>query len=566
MENPLPKRATKAPPRPISAVTLDAEPVLKMAEQECRKRLQEGANSWLALKNKYKSQPNIMWQLWAFRKKVVNEAMAKLKAQYGFEWEAVGSTNLESDYDISVKTHGKHPATGETICDFEIVKMFNDAIMAEFGVQPGTLFDTNLYASAPPQQPFPDLSTPVGKTMAKMAEAGQDVGALMKQRRFMSWEAYDNYAHTVTGKIRTMGKTTLADATLKQFEEADALVQISEFTVLETARDLLDGDLKTFPDTPQFESRRKAASLARRWLAEQFEHMGQGDLLEGQKRMLEASAELEHLYPDLHMRTSNHLYVQRLKEVHQIVLQAATLDPVKDAETLNGLLARRKTLATDAVFFANEAYLSEGPFLHVVRATQAVLTAAKQKGLTGAERDAYIKENTANELAKLSASQCLQSFNEQLGDLLKDLDHYRHQPSQGLGFYRSAKYLDRLLDALLLLRQKIPGLEARIQGASLSTPELRARISKGLLAARKGQLEFGDDGATLSGEALQNEVEAFAVDEIREMFGVVTLQELGRLFLELACQVNAYVRSQIGESMLVKPGEDRPYFSGITAA
>jgi hypothetical protein len=560
-----PKRTTKTPPRPIGETRTEA-PVLRIPEQECRKRFQECGNNWFALKKKYKSEPNIMWQLWAFRKRVVDETVAKLQTRYGFEWDAVGSTNLESDYDISVKTHGRDPATGETICDFEIVKTFNDTIMADFGVQPGTLFDTNLYASAPPGQPFTDLTTPVGKAMAKMAEAGQDVGALMKQRRFMSWEAFDNYAQRVTGKISAMGRAELAKAALKQFEEADALVQISVFTVLETARELLERDLKTLPDTPQFQARQAAAGSMLGWVTEQLDRLRQGDLLAGQKRMLQASAELEHLYSDLHMRTSNCLYVQRLKEVHQIELQAANLDPATHAETLNGLLARRKTLATDAVFFANEAYLSEGPFLHVVKATQAVLTAAKQKGLTGRERDAYIKENTAKELARLSATRCLQSFNEELGDLLKDLDHYRDQPSQGLGFYRSAKYLERLLDALLLLQEKIPGLEARVPGASLSTSELKARISKGLLAARKGQLEFGDNDATLSGDALQNEVEAFAVDEIREMFGVVTLRELGRLFLELASQVNAHARGgQTGESMYIQPSEDRPYFGGVGA-
>ncbi|MFC5863950.1 hypothetical protein ACFPT7_16720 [Acidicapsa dinghuensis] len=559
----LSKRTTKSAPRLITAASVDA-PALHMTDEECRKRFAEFGNNWFELKKKYKSDPETMWQLWAFRKKVVDGTMNELRSIYGFDWDSVGSTNLESDYDITVKTHGKNPATGEVVCDFEIVEMFNDAIMADFGVQPGTLFDTNLYASAPPQQLSPDLTSPVAKAMLKMAEAGQDVGALMKQRRFMSWEAYDNYTQTVTDKIRAMGKSVLAEAALKQFEEADALVQISLFTVLETARELLDGDLKTLANAPEFKARREAAASIAGWVKERMDRIGEGNLLEGQKRMLEAAAEFEHRYPDMHMRTSNYLYVQRLKEARQIEVHAAQLDPAKDTEKLNGLLARRKTLATDAVFFANEAYLSEGPFLHVVKAIQTVLTAAKQLG--GAERITYIKEHTAKELAKLSASQCLQSFNEQLGDLLKDLEHYRGEPSQGVGFYRSSKYLERLLDALMLLQVKIPDVEAKVPGTSLATPELKSRISSGLLAARKGQLEFGDDGATLTGDALQRELEAFAVDEVREMFGVVTLQELGRLILSLASSVNAQLRAgSVGESMYVRPGEDVAYFSGITA-
>lgn len=556
----LPRRTTRSAPRLVHADRIEA-PALRMSETECRQKYRECGNDWFALKTKYKNDPNTMWQLWAFRKKVVNATITDLQKRYGFTWEAVGSTNLESDYDLSVKTHGKDPESGETVYDFVIVKMFNDAIMAEFGVQPGTLFDTNLYASAPLEYSLPvDPQTATARAMQKMAEAGQDVGALMKQRRYMSWEEYDDYTHRIVGTLRDVGKVEIAGATLKQFEEADALFQISEYTVLEAARDLVTGDLNTLPDKPELLARRGQAQRALRWVEERLKTMAKGDLLEGQQRMLTATLELEHHFPDLHMRTSNDLYVRSLSEVRQLEARVTGLAPAVDRQTYEGLLARIKTLATDAVFFANEAYLSEGPFLHVVKAIQSVLTAAKT--LSGPERDAYIKENTAKELARLSANQFLQSFNEQLGDLLKDLSHYAGEVSPGLGFYRSSKYLERLLDALLLLQQKVPDLDVTIPAASMPTAEIKARVARGLLAVRKGQLAFGDNGMTLSGDALQRESEAFAIEEVREMFNVVTLRDLGRRFLDLASRVNAHVRSgELGESMYVRPGEDRPYFS-----
>ena len=555
----LPRRTTTSAPRPINIARIEA-PALRMSESECRQRYRESGNNWSALKRKYKDDPDAMWQFWAFRKKVVNATIIDLQKRYGFAWGAVGSTNLESDYDLSVKTHGKDPESGGTVYDFEIVKMFNDAVMTDFGVQPGTLFDTNLYASAPLERSLPaDPQTPTARAMQKMTEAGQDVGALMKQRRYMSWEEYDEYTHRIVGTLRNLGKAETAEATLKQFEEADALFQISEYTVLEAARDLLKGDLNTLPEKPEFATRRAEAQSALRWVEERLQAMAKDDLLEGQQRMLAATLDLEHHFPDLHMRTSNDLYVRSLKEVRQLEARATSLDPTSDRETYEGLLARIKTLATDAVFFANEAYLSEGPFLHVVRAIQSVLTAAQN--LSGPERDAYIKENTAKELARLSANQLLQSFNEQLGDLLKDLSHYAGEASPGLGFFRSSKYLERLLDALLLLQREVPGLDAAIPAASRPTAEIRDRVAKGMLAVRKGQLAFGDNGMTLGGDALQRESEAFAIEEVRAMFGVVSLRELGRRFLDLASRVNTHVRAgALGESMHVRPGEDRPYF------
>ncbi len=555
----LPKRTTQAAPRSVGSVRVDA-PVLTMPEEECRRLYRESGNNWIALKSKFSTDPETMWQLWAFRKKIVDETITAFQERYGFEWEAVGSTNLESDYDLSVKTHGRDPETGAVVRDFQVVKLFNDAIMNEYGVQPGTLFDTNLYASAPLASLLTeDSNTPTAKAMKAMAEAGQDVGALMKQRRYMSWQDYTRYSRAIVDGLRAMNKVELSELTLKQFEEADALFQISEATVLENARDLLQGDLAALPDQPEFATRRSEADRGLRWIREAMERMARGDLLEGQTSMLAATLELEHSFPDLYMRTSNFLYVKCLQEVYELEQRAATLEPNTQLETLQGLLARIRTLATDAVFFANEAYLSEGPFLHIVKATQAVLAAASK--LSGPERDAYIKENMAKELAKLTANQFLQSFNEQLGDLLKDLIHYANEPSPGIGFYRCSKYVERLLDALLLLGQKMPELDVTVPGASMSAVELKARVAKGLLAARKGQLAFGDNGDTLRGAALQREIEAFSIDEARAMFGVTNLHSLGERFLDLGKNVNTYIRSTVvGKSMYAEAGDSLPYF------
>ena len=116
----------------------------------------------------------------------------------------VGSANLESDYDISIKSHGKDK--DKTVYDWQVVNEFNKMISSEYGCQPGTLFDTNLYASAEVEEPKDQgPETPakqaVKKDMQAMAESGQDVGALMKMRRYMDWEDYEKYKDGILSDI-----------------------------------------------------------------------------------------------------------------------------------------------------------------------------------------------------------------------------------------------------------------------------------------------------------------------------------------------------------------------------
>lgn len=559
----LPRRLTIGAPTPIGADQA-TEPVLTMSEDECRARLLK-ADGWSGAKHALRNDTKTMWQLWAYRKKVVNTQMETLKSRYGFSWEAVGSTNLESDYDISITTHGTDPQTGAIVYDYQIVKAFNDAIHHSFKLQPGTLFDTNLYASAPITTAPAALSV-TGMAMAKMTEAGQDVGALMKQRRYMAWGAYDRYTSRLVDQLRAAGLEQVAATTRKQFEEADALFQIAGMRVLDTALELARADVGRYTlgpnDTYTEEARacldRSTAFLkwAEDWKA-RVESQSR-DLVNAQVTLLQAVGKMASLHPDEYMRVSNELYVRSLNEVRALEHRAASLDIVRDRNAIEGLLARVKTLATDAVLFANEAYLSEGPFMHVVKATQAVLTAAKS--IPEAERSEYIKTQSAAALGRLTTSQLLESFNEQLGDLLKDLDHYgRDKP--GLGFYRSSKYADRLLDALLLLQLKHPALDVTLPCATMSTADVKARIAKGWLAARKGQLAFGADSARLTGEALQHEVEAFALDEARVLFGMASLGQYQAMLVELSLRVNAAIRGgPLKEALSVERGEERPYF------
>src|SRR5262249_27070632 len=161
--------------------------------------------------------------------------------------------------------------------DFMIVKKFNDIIKTEFGAQPGTVFDVNLYATAPLKKAGAP-QTPVEKNMQAMTEAGQDVGALMKMRRYMSWDDYVEYQEKVLADMK--GNPELVEATKRQFEEADDLYFMSLVALLEKAKQPIP----------------KQSGI------------------EGQKAIIEAVEHLEENSEAL-MEANNAIYIERMADV-----------------------------------------------------------------------------------------------------------------------------------------------------------------------------------------------------------------------------------------------------------
>lgn len=581
----LPKRKTAGAPKAKKVAEGDAPPEPNEEEEtNILKVYRDNDNNWFEIKKKFQEgaiSEAVMKRLWAFRQKVVFNYMAKLKGLYGFErkngWDAVGSTNLESDIDISINKHYVPEGKQEIEkYDYQIVKDFNDYFFAKFGAQPGIMFDTNLYASAKPMRNLEDRpDSPAKKAMSNMTQAGQDVGALMKQRRYMTWEEYDEYTETVLKQMRKDGADERAiDITRKQFEEADSLYQVATQKMLENAQKLIAG----VPEEKRTEEQKKAIKMIEANIARAAE----ATPVEGQKILLEAITELSH-FQDVTMWANNEMYTAAIEEVRTIETEADGLAKKIEAQGLGpdspeskklaALLARARDLGADAVFFANEAYHSEGPFKHIVEATQGAESdveaeydkknAPKQgekgkkfKELPESERKQMIAAEQAKRRDALSLHECLQSFNEQLGDFLKDLEHYAKEEFPGMGFYRSSKYLLRLFDAASLLKAKAPSLAIDLD------PAHAKQINEGILASRKGALEFtdGPNGAPLQGKALQAEIEAFAIEEIRRMFGVSSLKDLGAKFKKVGTSVNAQLRKLVADEMKANKDEEKAYF------
>jgi hypothetical protein len=575
----LPKRKTQGKPEPKPIV--NAKEPDEPTEEELTsipKIYEKYSKNWFVIKKKYQEgviTEEVMTRLWAYRQKVVFDYMKGLK-KFGYEkkngWDAVGSTNLESDIDISINKH--YIKEGEkTISkyDFEFVKDFNDHFFKTYNAQPGIMFDTNLYASAKPIRNLDDQpETPAKKAMNNMTQAGQDIGALMKQRRYMSWEEYDEYMESVLKQMKKDGADAQAiEITRKQFEEADGLYQVATQKMLENAQNLIKG-VKESDRTPE---QQKAIKM----IEESIANAAKASPVEGQKILLKAINELTH-FQDVTMWANNEMYTAAVKEVRDIEIKADGIakeieeqklgpDSPK-AKELASLLARARDLGADAVFFANEAYHSEGPFKHIVEATQGAESdveaefdkkageGPKFKSLPPTKQKEMVAAEQKKRRDALSLHQCLQSFNEQLGDFLKDLEHYQQEEFPGMGFYRSSKYLVRLFDAAALLIAKAPNLQVDLD------MEQAKNINAGILAARKGALEFkdGPDGKPLEGQALQAEIEAFATEEIKKMFGVSTLKDLGVKFKKVGTAVNAQLRKMVADEMKASKEEEKAYF------
>ncbi|MGH7043346.1 MAG: hypothetical protein ACREFY_14650, partial [Acetobacteraceae bacterium] len=449
-----------------------------------------------------------------------------------------GSDNPESDYDLTVRTHPQKPEKGKVEWDYQIVQLVNNEISAEFGAQPGILFDTNLYAeaaAAPQELSAEQQADPAIKAMGAMKEQGQDVGALMKLRRFMEWDEYEDYKAGMLKGIADPADRALVE---RQFEEADSLFFIARAEQLTKAAE---------QNKDKAAGKKELAAIA-----------ALPNTPEGQKKLAEMAEHLEH-DGARSMEANNALYVEKLTEVRALEKQ---YNEEPDATKKAGLLARLKSYQADATFFAAEAYHSEGPLQHVVKAGQSSRLEVEGDGntYTPDQKAAAVEAKKQEKLRALSPNQMLQSFNENLGDLLKDLRHYAGEAFPGLGFYRSSKYIERLCDAFAVIAPKLPD-EAQTAFRALKlagkAPADVQRAVAGLVDIRGEKTGFaeGEDGPG----GAEQEKQSYAVEEMGKVFpGVVTLPDLAKAVSAFGQAVNASVRSAITKDM--RALADNPYF------
>lgn len=496
-----------------------------------RATLQE-LKSWDKVKQQFGTDEKTMWQLFDFRQWYVDSLIGVLRNTYpGLIAKSVGSQDPTSDYDITIST----PGSGN---DVEAIKWFNAQVRKEFGVEPGTVFDTNLYAkdylkveeniddkAKAEQKSDRDLDQP-NRGFSKIGSLSQDVAALVKQRRYMKRVEWDNYVDTVVRNIPDPKQQKLIR---HQYEEANKIYQVAAYELL--------GNVKKGMTPGEKKGVEKHTKLGGEE-EEVLKKIRDPKVQEMIRKQLLGTEELQaitHENSDLVLKKSNELYLDRMAKVRQIqetIRKLGTGEPTK----VEALKAQIQQILGEACFYAAEAYHSEGAVKHIVA------------GIQGSKNPA---EKTAI-MNSLKPEHFLQSFNEQLGDFLKDLSHYANAPD-GKIFYRSSKYLYRLFLAVAELRHyKLKQLKS-LTIESKSANQIADDINSKLVAIRKGNIQFDS-------EDVKNMA---AVEAMNEILQVTTASGLKTKILAMAQEFNVNVRSQITE--LSAPGRNtsKDYFRHI---
>ena len=141
----------------------------------------------------------------------------------------------------------------------------------------------------------------------------------------------------------------------------------------------------------------------------------------------------------LRMRAANRLYEDKLLQVKELRAQIAALRTSgTDPRKLARLVADLTGALSMAQLYANEVYGSGGGTVHAVFGMQT------EKKLQ-AERGHDVK-------VEMGASQWMETFTDNLGDVLKDYEHYGLHATGGIDYWYAAfkmgKYVDRMLDAV----------------------------------------------------------------------------------------------------------------------
>jgi hypothetical protein len=531
----------------------------------------KSARDWGKVKEQYLAQKERMQELKAYRKEYVDQLLAELKSKMARDLlaKSVGSDNPSSDYDVTL---GSPSNPGVEI---DVVRAFNSRVQEDFGAPPGVVFDTNLYVkdflelkgnvSGLEGTDGAKIDSPDGIHFGTSDDSDQDVGSLIKQRQYMPADDWNAYAKSIKDGLK--GQPEKLHEATQQFEEADGLY----LTNMREKAALFFRKLKTAK--PPIERSPHLAELEAWFDGLADKSYSQALDNEMQRKLDEVAAVSQHDAPDIALAANNEIYLDKMVDARKLQNRhralegiagevAGTSDPTeklkligkkldelypapiqgeagtalakqlrKEAEDAVALLqknpdldidiwlkdkiealkAQAKKQIAEANFHAPEAYLSEGALEHVVGGNQS--------------KDAKALEN-------MSPQQFLQSMNEQFGDFLKDVGHYKSD--DGKAFVQTSKYLQRMIESMNFMLTK---LDMRDVLASIPAPFDNPAALNGLLSIRGPKPPYDklpDDERWLAGTKA-------AID----LFGVGKIDALRSKIVALNAQVSAAVRARL---------------------
>lgn len=359
-----------------------------------------------AQKHLLKSRPDDLKLLIQYRQYVVDSIVKELQeAHPGFKANSVGSTALTSDYDITFKPESQ--GAGLDGISITAVSAFNKRFKEIFSKESGVVFDTNVYAHN-----YETGQVFMGKKnlLATALKEDQHVAALLKLRKGISADQWLKLQDDSIAKLGTKGASELEKSQLlKRFEEADAIYALG---VAHT--------LAGLAGNPALEAKEVSAQELS---AEAQEVLKQLEGLPSYKEALVqftgpiALQKLEESDPDAVLQVRNRLYETGLAELNSINAL------LRDNPASAALHAAQQHQISLCLFYAAEAYHTEGAITHVVGAMQA------------------------KSEVQLDANQLAFSILEQIGDA--QLHTHDSNPAVGAKWIsQAAKYLGRVFDAI----------------------------------------------------------------------------------------------------------------------
>ncbi len=328
---------------------------------------------------------------------------------------SVGADTVTSDVDVS---------TGGANSEIA-VRAYNEVFRETLGLDfdPGTVFDLNVYAmdfihgkvdsedkkSYTVNDENPEKPDAVE---ADQRDREQDIWALVHVARFMPDDGeWDAYVQQTVGGIKDQKK------------------KAEQSSRLAAARSRAKG----------FESR----------LVGMMVHLSES--LDFGVKQLENSAwsedeNREYLQGALRMRAANKIYEDKLLQVKELRLEIAALrqsiakkESGADPKKLKQLVSRLAGELSMAQLYANEVYGTGGGTVHAVMGMQVKKKLSEERG--------FAVE------AKIPPQQWYQTFTDNLGDVLKDFEHYgkahgSHAADHWYAAFKMGKYADRMVDAV----------------------------------------------------------------------------------------------------------------------
>ena len=340
----------------------------------------------------------------------------KLNDNFGLK-DAVGSESVTSDIDLSAM--GENTEIG--------VSMINTLFNAEYGTEPGTFFDINVYSSdwmfgsteiseagsrdivkSANSEAISSTEKDLSPENQKKKDDRNEVWSMVKIRRNMTlkdWEFYKN------AQLNLLDDNQQEKASMdKKFADVD-----SEYT--------------TFHRTVERETVK---------LKEALDHE------EAQQRSVFADSDgVDHFaHEALEMQASNIEYEKIILEVKRLRLEIQRLHKANkegNRVVIEELLLQVHDGVSRGLTYANEVYATEGAVLNTVLGDQGAKKKMDEMNSTakGKVVDSYTYA--------LSKEQYLQSVNENVGDTLHSLNHNAEDPPYAV--YRAGKYIARLCNA-----------------------------------------------------------------------------------------------------------------------